>query len=151
MESHDDLDEGFVSEDLRQEFKDDKGIVLAENCIIRKQGGNWWIGGESDSNRYFVKKEFLFLANLKFNDTLGNGVIPEKLSQEFERNGISLNLPCTIVTPIKSMGNEWLIKDKETKQAYIASKENNQLTIYEINSYNYFQNKPTSQVKKIIS
>ena len=137
VESHDDLDEGFVSEDLRQEFKDDKGIVLAENCIIRKQGGNWWIGGESDSNRYFVKKEFLFLANLKFNDTLGNGVIPEKLSQEFERNGISLNLPCTIVTPIKSMGNEWLIKDKETKQAYIASKENNQLTIYEINSYNY--------------
>ena len=137
VESHDDLDEGFVSEDLRQEFKDDKGIVLAENYIIRKQDGNWWIGDENDPNRYIVKKELLFLVSLRFSDTLGNGVVPEKLSQEFERNGISLNFPSTIVTPIKSMKSEWLIKDKETKQTYIASKENNQLTIYEINSYNY--------------
>ena len=137
VESHNDLDEGFVSENLRQEFKDDKGIVLAENYIIRKQDGNWWIGDENDPNRYIVKKELLFLASLKFSDTLGNGVVPEKLSREFERNGISLNFPGTIVTPIKSMKSEWLIKDKETKQAYIASRENNQLTIYEINSYNY--------------
>ncbi|HIO08099.1 TPA: hypothetical protein EYN09_14405 [Candidatus Poribacteria bacterium] len=137
VESHSDLEEGIVSDNLRQEFKNDKGIVLTENYIIKNQDGNWWIGNKNNPNRYIVKKEFLFLTSLKFIDALGNGILPDELGQEFEKNGISLDFSNTIVSPSESKKSEWLIKDKETEQAYVISKEMGGLNIYEINSYSY--------------
>ena len=151
------LDNGNLSQDLRQEFEAHE-MPLSENVTIsiKAKGRKWLITDKSDEQEYVVSKEegelriyeqerwslFNFKREqwlrfsiglssqieLKFQVDLDNGVLSNDLRQRFETQKTTLSEDVTV--SIKEEGRQWLIIDKDNERGYIASKEAGELKIY---------------------
>ena len=151
------LDNGSLSQDLRQEFES-REMPLSENVTIsiKTKGRKWLITDKADEQEYVVSKEegelriyeqepwslFNFKREmwlrfsielssqieLKFLVDLDNGVLSNDLRNKFEAQKTTLSED--VAVSIKEEGRQWLIIDKDNERGYIASKEEGELKIY---------------------
>lgn len=125
------LDNGFISDDLRQEFGIGKiPLTINANIQVDELGAKWTI---TDSDKiYQIRREndvleilqkteteemaLVFGINLAFRTELAlqnemdNGIIPESLQRKFAGIDAMLSEDASIIA--EKPGNEWLITDK---------------------------------------
>ncbi len=133
-ELEEELKEGIIPEKLKQEFES-KGIPLSKSATIKKEKEGEWVISDED-NSFVIGKDanlniyreylmsYLFSMDAGLEEELKEGIIPEKLKQEFESKGIPLSESATIK---QAKEGEWVISDKDN--SFVIGKDVN-LTVY---------------------
>ena len=140
-----DLDKRTISEDLRQDFENNR-IDLSQNTSVsvEVEDKEWLINDKDYEQAYIVKKvdvqlkiyerttldptELFSVDSKMFKNDLDKVTISEDFQKEFENNGISLSQNTTV--SIDEKDHRWLINDKDNKQTYTVRKEE-RLNIYQ--------------------
>jgi hypothetical protein len=129
----DELNNGIISEKMRQEFKNGRRTLSTDAFItVIAQYSEWLI--TDDDDRYRLKKsgslidiyerDPLFQLDPAFQAELDDGgVVSERLRKEFENEDIELAPGATVA--VITQGVEWLVNG-----IYIVRKESNSLNVY---------------------
>lgn len=103
-----DLNNGHISEKIKEAFKTKKGIRLSENAAL-------------------LKGEYLFSMDEELEMELNKGINLESLKNMFETKNIPLSENITIT---KENNNKWVINDKEKENIYFLNREDGKLNIF---------------------
>ena len=149
-----DLDQGKISDDLAQEYKE-QGIRLQEAEVsVDELSEKWSIKGmiqgtQMKDVKYVIKKTHGNLHVLKALDTtdLREGKVPDVLFRTFENKNIQLEEPTVEIESIR----QWLIVTRDRKFIVEKPRDEDKLHVYEHYLKREYRNHLTQTDKDYIS